>query len=212
MSATATHGSRAASPTRGGRGPRALTSPRSARLYCTKVGCAVEVDGLRLLRRAGRAGGAAEVLQLVDVLGIAVLLVSAYGSSGRYADRSYVNGVTYGSFVSTGGVARSARRPRAGRLLHVRDDVVVAVAVRQASMPAAAAAPTASPAVLRRSVRDPRHERVVGGLHIRCLARDACDEHVARRLGDCRVDRGPGGALTPVANGSRPPSTAATAS
>ena len=41
-----------------------------------------------------------------------------------------------------------------------------------------------------RPVRDPRHERVVGGLHVRCLSRDAGDEHIAGCLPDRCVGRG----------------------
>src|SRR6185436_19584356 len=75
------------------------------------------------------------------------LLVGEYGGSGRYAGGSYVNGRTFPSFTSTGVVgAIGSNTPGPGGAWTYGTTSSKWSPLRQATMPAAAAAPTAFPA------------------------------------------------------------------
>ena len=173
-----------------------------------------EANRLGLQRRPRRSRGASVRLQLLQITRVAL---------ARDLDRS--TGPPLGlraegerPHSAQLDVDRRRRRDRlehthARRLLDVRNHVVEVIAGPHRQHPRGRGSAGRLARVLRRPVRNRRHVGVVGDLNIRRLGRHAGNEDVpsrpARRL---RPPTHPEQRSHPVANGSRPPSTDATAS
>ena len=218
----------------GDRDPRVAEEPRRPRdveptfvgegaqpaavLHVGRIG--EEPHGLRLRGRAGGAGRPADLLELGDVVrvglaGERVRRIRPVGG-GRVGERAYLAELHVDGRRRRYGVDHPGgdrlEHAGPGRLLDVRDDVVEPVAHAQREHPRRGRCADGLAALLGAPGRDGRHERVVRALDGCRLRGHADDEDVPGGLRHGSVDRGAGGAETPVANGTKSPSIATTAS